>query len=350
MKKFFWLFVVLVVVLLVLSCAQRPATGRISVELDVNLSEMTKLKEFEPRLTGYESEVDKIFLTVKNSNNETVYSTETTNKQNPSFSFELPGPGDYSFHVEGKRSDGTRVFYGSRQQTITYGSNNVVINATLVNGTLRVKVEIDETVWERYNVESASVEYKKDIASDWTVENLTISGIRTIVEKTLYPSMYTVKFKVKLDAKDSTITPSTWDNFSNPAVVTIPVEPDRIRTVTFKVVYDSQVHVIVDVEQILLPYLPEVANLRATWDRTAEQLMVSWDYSEQNATFYIYKEIEDQVNGYIYELVGSTSNKNYTIESFNQAEYDRISGIALNAVVGDKESGLRILKKGDIHQ
>lgn len=316
------------------------------VKLDVNLSKVTQLKVSEPRLAGYESEVDKIYLTVKNSEAETVYSTETTNKQYPSFSFELPGPGSYSFQVEGKRSDGTKVFHGSRVREVTHGSNNVVVDTMLVDGTLMVKVEIDETVWERYNVETANLEFKKDRESNWMNRNLTFSGASTTVEEHLYPSMYTVKFKIKLNAKNENVMPANWDNFSSPAQFTVPVEPDKIRTITFKVVFDSEMHVIVVADQISLPYLPEVTNLRATWNRSAERLIISWDYSEKNAIFYIYKEIQDQGNNTVYELVDTTSDKIYTIERFNQAEYERITGVGINAIVGDKESGLQILEKG----
>lgn len=162
MRKIVWLIAGLLVIFSLFSCTQRSTNEKILVKLDVNLSEVTQLKGFEPRLTGYESEIDRMYLTVKNNSNQTVYATETTNKQNPSFSFELPGPGSYTFYVEGKRSDGTKVFYGSKVQEVTHGSNNIVIYAVLVNGTLSVRVEIDEIVWERYNVETASLEFKKD--------------------------------------------------------------------------------------------------------------------------------------------------------------------------------------------
>lgn len=351
MRKIVWLIAGLLVIFSLFSCTQRSTNEKILVKLDVNLSEVTQLKGFEPRLTGYESEIDRMYLTVKNNSNQTVYATETTNKQNPSFSFELPGPGSYTFYVEGKRSDGTKVFYGSKVQEVTHGSNNIVIYAVLVNGTLSVRVEIDEIVWERYNVETASLEFKKDWESYWTTKNLTISGTSTTLEEQLYPSMYTVRFKIKLNAKHATITPPTWDNLFNPEEITAFVEPDRTIPAKFKIVFDSQKQeprVIVTVEQISLPYIPEVTDLTAVWDQTSEKLSISWSYTSQNATFYIYKQLLNESGGKVYKLAGSTTEKVYTINGFTEDDYNKISGIAINVIVGEKESGLKVLPKESI--
>ncbi len=352
MRKFYWLVLGLTIFLALFSCTQKPVTSPVSVKVNVNLPSAATVKGFEPRLSGYASEIEKIYLTVKDTSNQTVLSTETTNKTNPSFSFTLPNAGTYSFYVEAKRSDDTKVFTGqSENVTITTGNNELTIDGVLVNGTLRTNVEIDSTVWERYNVESAVLEFKKDIATEWIQKSLTITSTNTTVEESLYPSMYTVRFKISLIAKDQYITPQNWSNASNPAQVTIPIDPDRVRNVTFKVIFSSERNepeVIAVVTQITLPYAPEVNNLTAVWNRTNNELILSWEYAEQNATFYIYKELKDTENNTYYEFVGSTQNNTFTIENFTQSEYDRINGIAINAVVDNKESGLKVLEKTQI--
>jgi hypothetical protein len=352
MRKFYWVALGLTILLVLFSCTQKPVTGPVSVKVNVNLLSSTTVKAFEPRLTGYFSDIEKIYLTVKDSSNQTILSTETTNKTNPSFSFTLPNAGTYSFYVEAKRSDNTRVFTGQKENvTITTGNNEVVIDGILVNGTLKANVEIDSTVWERYNVDSAVLEFKKDIATEWTQKSLTISSTKTMVEELLYPSMYTVRFKISLIAKDQYTIPENWSNMSNPAQVTIPIDPDRVRNVTFKVVFDSERNepqVIAVLTQITLPYAPEVSNLTAVWNKISNELILSWNYEEQNATFYIYKELKDNDNNTYYEYVGNTQNKTFTIVNFTQSEYDRINGIAINAVVDDKESGLKVLEKTQI--
>ncbi|WP_448384847.1 hypothetical protein [Fervidobacterium sp.] len=352
MKRFYWIVLSLTVLLALFSCTQKPVTGPVSVKVNVNLPGSTTVKGFESRLTGYVSDIEKIYLTVKDSNNQTVLSTETTNKINPSFSFTLPNAGTYSFYVAAKRSDDTKVFTGqSENVTITTGNNEVAIDGILVNGTLRANVEIDSTVWERYNVSNAALEFKKDIATEWTQKNLTISNAQTTVEESLYPSLYTVRFKISLTAKDQYTTPQNWNNEQNPAQVTIPVDPDRVRNVTFKVIFNSERNepqVIAVVTQITLPYAPEVSNLTAVWNKTNNELTLSWDYEEQNATFYIYKELKDTDNNTYYEYIGNTQNRTFTITNFTQAEYERINGIAINAVVDNKESGLKVLEKTQI--
>jgi|GEM_PF-1045187 len=354
MRKFHWLVLGLVILLALFSCTQKAVTSSVSVKVNVNLASSTTVKGFEPRLTGYVSEIDKIYLTVKDSSNQTVLATETTNKTNPSFSFTLPSAGTYSFYVEAKRADNTKVFTGqSENVSIGTGNNELTIDGVLVNGTLRTNVEIDSTVWERYNVDSAVLEFKKDIATQWTQKNLTIQSANTTVEETLYPSMYTVRFTISLTAKDQYTTPPNWSNASNPAQVNIPIDPDRVRNVTFRVRFNSERNepeVIAVVTQITLPYAPEVSNLTAVWNRTNNELTLSWEYAEQNATFYIYKELKDTENNTYYEYVANTQYRTFTIENFTQSEYDRINGIAINAVVDNKESGLKVLPKAEIQE
>ncbi|WP_448377183.1 hypothetical protein [Fervidobacterium sp.] len=353
MKRFYWIVLSLTVLLALFSCTQKPMTGPVSVKVNVNLPSSTTVKGFEPRLTGYVSDIEKIYLTVKDSSNQIVLATETTNKTNPSFSFTLQNAGNYSFYVEAKRTDNTKIFTGQRENvTITTGNNEVAIDGILVNGTLRANVEIDSTVWERYNVSNAALEFKKDIVTEWTQKNLTISNAQTTVEESLYPSLYTVRFKISLTAKDQYTTPQNWSNEQNPAQVTIPVDPDRVRNVTFRVIFNSERNepqVIAVVTQITLPYAPEVSNLTAVWNKNNNELTLSWDYEEQNAIFYIYKELKDNNNTY-YEYVGNTQNKTFTLSNFTQSEYDRINGIAINAVVDNRESGLKVLSKSQIQE
>jgi len=94
MRKFYWVVVYLTVLLMVFSCVQKPATGPISVKVNVNLPAGTTVKDFEPRLNGYISDISVITLTVKKDTGEIVLSTETTNKTNPSFTFTLPSVGN----------------------------------------------------------------------------------------------------------------------------------------------------------------------------------------------------------------------------------------------------------------
>jgi hypothetical protein len=354
MRKFYWVVVYLTVLLMLFSCAQKLATGPIFVKVNVNLPAGTTVKDFEPRLNGYISDISVITLTVKKDTGETVLSTETTNKTTPSFTFTLPSAGKYNFYVEAKRADGSKVFAGQKENVdITTGNNNIVLDGMFVNGTIRANIQIDDTVWSRYNVTSSTFEFKKDIEENWTTRNLTINATGTMHEESVYPSMYTLRFKIKLSAKDQYTTPPSWDNESNPTTVTVNVDPDRIRNVTFKVMFNSERNepqVIAVVTQITLPYAPEVTGLTAIWNKTTNELAISWNYSEQNARFYIYKEIKDSDGNTTYELVGNTQDKNYTISNFDQAEYDRINGIAINAVVDNKESGLTTLAKGQFQQ
>jgi len=354
MRKFYWVAVYLVVLLMFFSCAQKPATGPISVKVNVNLPAGTTVKDFEPRLNGYISDISVITLTVKKDTGETVLSTETTNKTAPSFTFTLSNAGKYNFYVEAKRADDSKVFTGQKENVdITTGNNNIVLGAMFVNGTIRANIQIDDAVWSRYNVTNSTLEFKKDIEDNWTTKNLTINAASTMHEESVYPSMYTLRFKTKLSAKDQYTTPPLWDNESNPTTVTVNVDPDRIRNVKFKVMFDSQRNepvVIAVVTQITLAYAPDVTGLTAIWNKTKNELAISWNYSEQNAKFYIYKEIKDTDGNTTYEFIGNTQDKNYTISNFDQAEYDRINGIAINAIVDNKESGMTTLAKGQFQQ
>lgn len=349
MRKVFLTLVGLVVLFVLFSCAIRPSTKNISVNLYVNLSQLKQVQKFEFKPTGYAAEIDKIYVTVKNSSGETVYSTETANKENPSIAFVLPRIGIYNFYIEAKRSDGSRIFTGSREgYQITFGNNYVSIDPVLVNGTLRVNIEIDRLIWEKYNVETAAVEFKKVIDSEWMSRTPTISDTKTVLEETLYPFMYTVRFKVKLNAKEESTLPGTWDNLNNPNTLSVPVDPDRVRNVTFKVVFnheEQRPEVSISISEITMPYLMEVNNLMALWDPIDSQLNVFWNYTDEKAMFYIYKEIKDQGNNVVYELVGSTTDKRYVIDNFDENEYNRVTGIAIDVISDNKSSGLAVLPK-----
>jgi len=209
---------------LLYSCADpsgstNPVDRKVSVRVQVNTPEELK------QTKAYIDEVHTVSLQVYDSTNRLVYSASTSEKSNIVFNVELASPGAYTFRVQGKRVYGSIVFYGSKTATLNFGPNQVFIDTVFENGTLRAVVEIDQIVWSRYDVESASLEIVRDVTQDATTMTLTINDATTIHTKTLYPAMYTLTFRISLAARNSNITPPTWSNIDNPVVVSVPIDP-----------------------------------------------------------------------------------------------------------------------------
>ncbi|KAF2962244.1 DUF4493 domain-containing protein [Fervidobacterium sp. 2310opik-2] len=342
--------ILLTAIFLTTSCTSKPSANtptdkKVTVKVNVSLpSEKTSTKT-----NAFTDNITKVTLTVKDSSGNPVQSTETTNKLNPSFEIQLT-PGTYTFEVKGYEND-TEIFSGAKEnQTVAQGNDNtIVIDATFVNGTIKATVEIEQAIWDKYNVTSAKLTYKKDVETQSQEDNITFSSTSTVLTKSVYPGMWNVKFNISLAAKSQYTEPASKDLEKS---ISIEVSPAKIREIKFKVYFDSQTNepqVAVVVTQINLPYIQGVTNLTATWVKNANKLILSWDYND-DAQFYIYKEIVTQDNETYYELVGNTQDKNYTIENFDQSEYDRISGIAINTYKDGKESGLVVLKKDQIQE
>jgi len=345
-RLFFKAFLLSVLVMFLLySCAQPSGpthTASVSVKVQVSRPE-----QFE-QTKAYVDELDKVYLQVYDSTNRLMYSASTSEKSNIVFNVELASPGAYTFQVQGKRVDGSIVFYGSKTATLNFGPNQVFIDTVFENGTLRAVVEIDQIVWSRYDVESASLEIVRDVTQDATTMTLTINDATTIHTKTLYPAMYTLTFRISLAARNSNITPPTWSNIDNPVVVSVPIDPGREREVKFRVYFENDIiNIVAVMSEISVPYAKPVENLSAIWDAQQEKLSLEWDYDREDAEFYVYKEIVNDGYEY-YEFAGKTQEKRYEINNVDINEYYRISGVAVNVFVDGKESGLVVLRKESI--
>ncbi|WP_448376221.1 hypothetical protein [Fervidobacterium sp.] len=331
------------------SCVQKPSAKTVSVHVGVEVPKENTLSEFEPRIAGYFEEITAISLTVTNSNGQKVYEDSTTNKISPSFRFELPSAGTYTFTVEGKRSDNTRVFTGQTTSEIRAGqSNTVSIVGEFVKDKIEAIFEIDKTVCERYNIQSTQFSFKKESESNWQIENLnfTTSNLTKTIQN-LVPTMYDVKFSISLVGKDQYVVPQTWTAEVDRK---ISVEPDKVTKVKFKVVFDNELKVVVETLSIDLPYVEGVRNFRGIWDRNSNTLTLTWEYDNSEAIFKIYKRISDYGGNYYFEEVGTTQDKTYVISNFTLDEYNRIDGIAINTIVNKKESGFVVLEKTDLEQ
>ncbi|WP_448516707.1 hypothetical protein [Pseudothermotoga sp.] len=330
---------------LLYSCADpsgstNPVDRKVSARVQVNAPEELK------RTKAYIDEVHTVSLQVYDSTNRLVYSASTSEKLNIVFNVELASPGAYTFQVQGKRVNGSIVFHGSKTATLNFGPNQVFIDTVFENGTLRAVVEIDQIVWARYNVESASLEIMRDVTQDATTMTLIINDATTTHTKTLYPAVYTLRFRISLVARNSNITPPTWSNIDNPVVVSVPIDPGREREVKFRVYFENNIiNIVAAMSQISVPYAKPVENLSAIWDAQQEKLSLEWDYDRENAEFYVYKEI---VNDGYKEFAGKTQEKRYEINNVDINEFYRMSGVAVNVFVDGKESGFVVLRKESI--
>jgi len=344
MKTLFVLTIVFLPLFILFSCVQKPSAKGVVVYVGVQVPKVNTLGKFEPKISGYVEEIEAIYLTVRDLNGQTVYESSTTNKISPSFSFSLPSAGTYTFVVEGKRSDNTRVFTGQTTAEIRAGQTNTVsIVGELARGTIEFVFEIDNTVWERYNVQSAQLTFKKEREINWQIENLsfTTSNLTKTIQN-LIPTMYDVKFSVSLVGKDQYVVPETWSGEIERKIV---VEPDKTTKVKFKVLFDSELKVVVELLTIDLPYVEGVKKLEGLWDRSSNTLTLTWECDHPGATFKIYKQISNEDGNYYFEEIGTTQDKAYVINNFTLNEYNRIDGIAINTLLNERESGLVILDK-----
>jgi len=332
---------------LLYSCADpsgstNPVDRKVSVRVQVNAPEELK------QTKAYIDEVHTVSLQVYDSTNRLVYSASTSEKSNIVFNVELASPGTHTFQVRGKRVDGSIVFHGSKTATLNFGQNQVFIDTVFENGTLRAVVEIDQIVWSRYDVESASLEIVRDVTQDATTMTLTINDATTTHTKTLYPAVYTLRFRISLVARNSNITPPTWSNIDDPVVISVPISPSRQREVKFRVYFENNIiNIVAVMSEISVPYAKPVENLSAIWDAQQEKLSLEWDYDRENAEFYVYKEIVNDGYEY-YEFDGKTQERRYEINNVDINEYYRISGVAVNVFVDGKESGFVVLRKESI--
>ena len=343
-------FLIILSVLLLISGCTKPSINhgeKVLVKVGINTPpEITKLngKYIEIKPNAFIDNLYKVELIVKNSNGEVLEKAQTTDISNITFEITLL-PGTYKFEARGYYNDGTVMFTGSTIKEIVHnGSNDVLINTTFENGKIRSTLEIDTTVWENYEVTSASITYQR-IATEEVIgpEGVNISGQTTTVEKEVYPGMWSVTFNVSLQSKDpSKYTP---ESITLEKTVSIEVLPAKIREIKYKIYFEYGLKMSVTVPNTSFPFVIPVSNINAQWNITENKLAISWDYPYDGAKFYIFKEITTDEGEKEYELVGSTENKSYTIENFDQSEYDRISGIAINVYLNEKESGLRVIKK-----
>jgi len=340
-----FLFLVFTMILLLYSCAQvpdsnAPVSQKVLVKVQVN-----RPAELQQETKAYISEVDKVFLEVYDSTDQLMYSASTNEKKNIVFDIELPAAGTYTFQAEAKRVDGSVVFHGSRTVSLIQGQNQVIINTVFKNGELRVTVDIDPIVWGRYEVESASVEIVRDTTQDSSTIVLTIDNPKTVDTREIYPDIYTLKFRISLKARYLNLDPERWSNEASPVTVSVPIDPDRITDVEFTVYFENNViNAAAVVTNVTVPYAEPVENLSAIWSPFEEKLYLEWYHDRTDAEFYIYKEISDRY----YEFVAKTRERKYEISGFDDEQFQRISGVAVNAVVDRKSSGFVVLKKNDI--
>ncbi|QAV33650.1 Leucine Rich repeat-containing protein [Fervidobacterium changbaicum] len=338
--------IVFLIAILFFSCVEKPIVKKkVNVAVNVSIAENGGTKSLEKNLNAFEDDIDKVYLKVLNTAGELIYSAETTEKHNISFNFTLDFEGNYLFKVEAKRVDGTVVFEGQTLQEVSYDQNNVVqINAYFRNGTLRTKVRIADEIWNKYDVHWASLKvFRSPHYSDPSalIEgiDLTFESSEKITDFTLYPSIYDVEFTIFLRAKEVNTDPQEWTNEDSPVVVSVQVSPSKVKSIEITVYYKTGIRVVVTTSNVDVPYIPGVKNLKAVWHRSRSELSLEWEY-EENACFFIYKEMDDY-----YKYIGYTTNKNFTISNFTQNEYEKTSEIAVNAVLNEKESGFAVIPK-----
>ncbi|MFN3692087.1 MAG: alpha-amylase, partial [Fervidobacterium sp.] len=140
-------------------------------------------------------------------------------------------------------------------------NNTVIINAIFENGKIKSLIEIDNTIWSRYNVTQANLKLKKDTQTNETNIPLTIQSTQTLREDEVNPGMWNVTFNINLQAKDQYTTPSTSELTKS---ISIPVKPARTSNVKFKVYFDSERNepqLAVVITRVSLPFISPVENL-----------------------------------------------------------------------------------------
>lgn len=331
-------------VLFTTGCISKPVPLRFDVKVDVSMP--TEVLEKQPyKIMALSDEISRIELEVKDSNDQTVYTNSTTSKSNVSFQFQLNNAGTYKFLVKGYNSENTVILSGETTGEVVLGAtNNFTVNTEFVNGTLEVIVNISQEVLEKYNVSSAKLKLKRSMETNWTEEQLSTNSNPIIVSKVLKPGVWDTSLEMKFQAKDQYVTPEVKEEV---IIRSQEIKPAKTSKLVFNVVFQSGKIAIIQ-QSVDLPYVLPVENLSATANFTQKKLTVSWDYATSGAVFYIYKQVKETVGGqdfYHYEFCGTTTQKSYVIENYDASEHARINGIAVNVVVGNKESGFEILNK-----
>jgi len=237
------------------------------------------IKSFDKSLRAFEDEINKVYLSVENSDGETVYSTETSQKHNISFRFTLEYEGTYTFKVEAKRVDGSLVFKGVKTKEVKYDQENLVqIDAYFENGRLRANIIIENEIWERYSVEWSTLTVykspKEDFPEPIEERTLTFDASEVICYFDLYPGVYDVEFKIFLRAKDVNIEPYEWTNENSPTLISVQISPSKIKPIITTVLFDTEIKVVMNSSNIDVPYIRHVQNFNGTYNIGRNELVL----------------------------------------------------------------------------
>lgn len=349
-------FIVFLVTFLILGCSPKvePTRGdsqKVIVSVYVKTPKDSikpsgnGLSDLGPKLQAFVDDIKKITLKVLDSNGSTVYSNETEQKYDITFRFELSNGGNYTLRVEGFDESNNVILSGETTAELRAGTtNNVSVSTEFVNGTLEVITEVSLEVWSLYSISNAKFEFKKSNEQTSTEQSITPTDSTFTVQRALKPAIYDVI---------ATMTFTRRNEYTVPAEVTVnktfsqEVRPLKTSKLRLKVVFEAGQIAIIQ-NDVDLPYVPPVENLRATVNWNDKKLNVTWDSPVSNATYFIYKEIKEVVSGqpyYKYELLGSTTSNSFTVENYTAVEHASINGIAINTVLNGKQSGLRKLDK-----
>ncbi|MBB6062885.1 glycosidase [Thermosipho japonicus] len=305
--------------------------GKVLVRVNVNM----------PSHGNFVDNLNRVVLVVKENNSQESFLFESSDTSNIFFEIELL-PGTYTFQVEGYEND-TMIFSGEkRNQFIDKENTNIYIDTFYKSGIIDTIIEVDPDIFERYNITSAKIIYQEETEKRIEEKNINLVKMLTEVSKEVCPSTWIIRFKILLKLKDGDLSvesPSLESEFN------LELAPAKTKMIKFRVYFDKG-----DDKpkvKVVIPEADPIVNLKGTIEKINGKLTLNWDYSINNACFYIYKEIQITEEEYIYEFLAKTNEKSYTV-NLTKEDYDNISGVAIKAYFNGKESNLCILEKKDI--
>ncbi|MGC8955493.1 MAG: alpha-amylase family glycosyl hydrolase [Fervidobacterium sp.] len=348
-KTSFLIFTAFLFIYLLFSCTNAITSGKISVKVSISIPSTNEYTEYTYKsgktvpLVDYASLLKKVELEVLDSEQKSVVRQETTQVSNPRFEISLNSTGTYKFIIRGYNESSVVILQGDAQKQIVAGVNNVSVTTDFVSGTLEVKWNFSDNIWNYYNISNSTVKFYRPTTDQEFVETINFDSQMVTMQKTLYPAIWKVEFSADFSEKQQgTMNPANEHVTVSRYVQINPTENTRI---VFNVSYDSKIIVDVAVEGVSFPYVEPVQNLSGTYNTDLNELTLSWNHSNTQATYYVFKRLKGEN---FYQLVGQTTSKVYQIENLTGDEYWKIEAFGVNAVVEGKESGIIEISKDRI--
>lgn len=228
---------------------------------------------------------------------------------------ENASPGVYLIKVEGYDKD-KLIFFGEKEEKISYGVNDITIYTVFANGDLKVNVTNNV---EEYTI--TEIQIKGTLPASSSNNFIKADTLNFDVE--LYPGVWNITIEATL------IDNETKDEKFLEKQLSIEILPSTQKELNFYINATDLGLTIESNISIILPYLESVKDLKAEIENG--KIKLSWSY-DLNATFYIYKGSDDNN----IEFLTTTSKKEY-IDEFPSIEKPVYY---INAVYNEKESGL----------